>query len=78
MEFEILILNTELSTKKEDILKHGVREDIDLINEINKFKKELQSKNIEIFEQIKNILITEEGYYLAVYEFDINKIDEEE
>jgi hypothetical protein len=73
MEKEIVIIGTDLTAKKENVFK-ALKNDVDLINSINEFAIKLKNDNIEIFEQKDNILITEKGYYLAVYPENINPI----
>lgn len=71
MAKDTVIISTDLNAKKENVLK-AQKNDADLINAINEFAFELKKNNIEIFEQRDNILITENGYILAVYPEDIN------
>jgi len=65
----------ELSSKKENVFK-SLNNDINLINAINKFKDDLKRNNIEIFEEKDNILITENGYYLAIFPEAIKEVIE--
>jgi len=71
MEKPTVIISTELSSKRENVFK-AVNNDIDLVNAINLFKENLKNNNIEVWEQKDNILVTENGYYLAVYPENIN------
>jgi hypothetical protein len=73
MEKTTIIINTPLSSKKENVFK-GANNDIDLVNAIDTFKEKLKNNNIEVWEQKDNILVTENGYYLAVYPENINPI----
>lgn len=70
---DIYIIHAELSANKEDIYSAGLIDDEELITSINEYKKDLDEENVEIFKQDKNILITENGYYIAVYETDLSK-----
>ena len=62
----VVIIKNELKSKKENVFK-SLSNDLRLIDSINEFALKLKKDNIEIFEQEKNILITENGYYLAVF-----------
>jgi len=73
MEKSTIIISTDLSSKKENVFK-GANNDIDLVNAIDLFKEKLKNNNIEVWEQKDNILVTENGYYLAVYPEDINPV----
>lgn len=73
MNNDIIICCTKLSEKKEDVFS-ALKNDIVLINAINEYKNELKKNNIEIFQQESNILITEDGYYIAFYVKDIKSI----
>ena len=66
-----IIISTDLTAKKENVFK-ALKNDVDLINAINEYAFKLKNNNIEIWEQKDNILVTENGYYLAVYPEDIN------
>ena len=43
-----------------------------LIEDIDLYAKRLKSDNIEIFERHDNILVTEDGYILAVFANEIS------
>lgn len=58
-----------LSTEdKDEINKHHIWYDGRLKEAALKKSQELQSKDIETFKIVNNVLITEEGYYVALYE----------
>lgn len=66
------ICHTSLSEKREDVFKAANKDEL-LINFINDYKLSLIKKDIEIFEQVDNILITSEGYYIALKSEDLTK-----
>lgn len=70
---EIIILKSELKSKKENVFK-SLNNNLLLVNSINEFKIKLKNNGIEIFEQNENILITEDGYYLAVFKESIKSV----
>jgi len=61
---QIAIWCRDLSTDKDDILK-SLSNDINLINAIDRYKMNLGT--VKIIETNKNILTTENGYYIAIY-----------
>jgi len=63
----IIIVSTGLDSKYENVIK-SLSDDKYLIENINKYRKVLESDNIDIFKQENNILVTEKGYFLAIYE----------
>jgi len=69
------ILLTPLTSEKEYVFK-SLENDEYLISLINSHKEKLYERNIEIFHQENNILITEEGYYVAVYTKNLRSINE--
>ena len=71
MENSIIIISTDLSAKKENVFK-AANTDVDLVNAITSYKEELKNNNVEVWEQKDNIIVTEKGYYLAVYPENIN------
>jgi len=74
-EDTVIIVSTSIDKKQEDVFK-SLNDDQILIDAINEYKKMLSEDNIEIFKEKHNILITEKGYYLAIYVKDVNKIVE--
>lgn len=76
MKNDIVICCAKLSEKKEDVF-NALKNDTILINAINGYKSELKKNNIEIFQQENNILITEDGYYIAVYAKELKKVKEQ-
>ena len=73
MKEKIIILSCELKNKKDSILIEK-NDDPALIRAINEFSKALKKNNIEIWEQHDNIIIAEDGYYLAIYPDRIKEI----
>lgn len=73
---DILIVNTSISNKKEDVFK-ALKNDQILIDSINEYKDKLIDENVEIFHEKNNILITENGYFLAVFVGDVFPMEEE-
>lgn len=71
------IISFDIKNNKDEILKTA-QDDLQLIKAINSYKSKLTDQNIEIFHQEKNILITDDGYYCAVYEKDIKFLPIEE
>ena len=58
----VLKLSGALSIPKDEIMKMQNKDPL-LLQAIELYKKELFDENIEVFEEIDNILITEKGYY---------------
>ena len=71
----IIITSCELTTPKEDVFAMA-KNDQKLIDAITEFKKERASNNIETFEQKDNIIVTEEGYYCAFWDYELAHADE--
>ena len=68
-ENDIIILGCGLEIKEEIVFKN-VKDDSILIDAINKYESELDN-NIDVFNKKQNIIVTENGYFLAVYKKDI-------
>lgn len=66
----IVITHCPLQTDAEKVWKMA-KEDKILIDIIKKQSELKKNKGIETFEQRHNIIATEEGYYLAFYEKDL-------
>ncbi len=75
MKKTVIIVGAEISTNKDDVFE-SLNNNSDLIEGINQFAKDLKKNNIEIFKQQDNILVTEKGYYIAVFPEDIRKVEE--
>ena len=73
MKDKIIIVSCELKNAKDDILIEK-NDDPVLIRAINEFSNGLKKNNIEIWEQHDNIIIAEDGYYLAIYPDRIKEI----
>ena len=67
MEKVVLFYKAPLSNKYEDVEKALIDDPI-LNNEIKLRSQQLAKENIETFKIDKNILVTEKGYYIAIYE----------
>lgn len=67
MEKVVLFYKAPLSNKYEDVEKAMIDDPI-LNNEIKYRSKELAKENIETFKIEKNVIVTEKGYYIALYE----------
>lgn len=75
MEIDILIISCPLSIKKE-VVYSALKDDELLINEIIKFSDYKANNGVETFKQRLNMIVTEEGYYLAVYEDDVVEVED--
>lgn len=69
---QIYIVHCSLEVKRDDVFL-ALKDDKELLIAIENYVKKLNSENIEIFEKEKNILITENGYYCAIWENDIKE-----
>ena len=72
---EILIVSTGLDSKYDNVIK-SASDDKYLVENINKYRKMLETNNIDIFKQVDNVLVTENGYFLAIYADAVDKIIE--
>jgi hypothetical protein len=69
---DIVIFKTPIYINKYDIINFANRNDNKLINEIKLYKEYLKkNKNIETFYYQDNIIITEKGYYIALWRNDV-------
>lgn len=75
MRKTIVIVGAEITANKDDVFE-SLNNDVDLIEGINQFAKDLKKNNIEIFVQQDNILVTEKGYYIAVFPEDVKRVEE--
>lgn len=73
MKDKIIIISCELKHAKNHILVER-NDDPALIRAMNEFSKGLKKNNIEIWEQHDNIIIAEDGYYLAIYPDRIKEV----
>jgi hypothetical protein len=69
---KIVVTSWPLSVSKEESFKICQKNKI-LIDNIIKYSKELKEQNIETFDIIDNIIITEKGYFGAFFEEDLKK-----
>lgn len=69
---DIIIIKAPINIKKDDIIILAKNNDHKLIYEINLYKDKLKKENnIETFYYQDNIIITEKGYYIALWRNDI-------
>jgi len=73
-DVEVAIVNILLSESKETVF-NTVCDDEVLSMAIDSLLDDLYSKNIEVFFRDRNIVITENGYYVAVYPKDLIKVE---
>lgn len=71
----IIIVNLEISNRKD--VDKIISEDVFLVDAIVDFISILEDEDVEIYKVEKNILITEDGFYAAVYENSVNLKSEE-
>lgn len=64
---KIVIKHYLLKSDKDVVFKTAVKDD-KLIDFIEKKKEKLREENIETFNQVDNIIVTEIGYFVAVYD----------
>ena len=70
----LIILRFDLNTDREFIMSLR-NEDQSMGSNLKSFKNtELSSKNIEIYEEFNNILITSDGYYVCTNAEFLNKL----
>lgn len=67
---EISIVSAPLTIPKEEIYDCAVR-DHNLSDYICQFRKHLEKQGIEVYGRKENIIVTENGYYTAMYTDDI-------
>lgn len=73
MEKDIVIVSCDLTNSREDVFK-AFDDDSILTETILEYVRELKKHNIEIWEHSGNIIITEKGYYLAIFIENIKEI----
>lgn len=73
MEKRIVITHCPLETNKDEVFKMA-KEDKDLEDTIKEQSRIHSLKGIETFERVHNIIVTEDGYYCAFYEDDLNHV----
>ena len=76
MRKTVIIVGAEITANKDEVFA-ALNNNVDLIEGINQFAKDLKKNDIEIFVQQDNILVTEKGYYIAIFPEDIKKVVEE-
>lgn len=67
---EIAICHLPLSESKEEVLKM-IKNDPELEHSINEKKLTLEKQEIEIFYCLHNLIVTESGYYIALFTKDL-------
>lgn len=72
---DIYIVTCKLDYSFDIILKSSSN-DPQLVEKIILYSDELKKEGIEVFKQVNNILVAENGYYIAVFESDIEEIKE--
>jgi hypothetical protein len=73
---EVIIIKIGLEVAKDMIFLATKYSDDTLIQAMDSFINELKGKNVEIFLREKNIIITENGYYISVYPKDLVEVKE--
>ena len=67
----IVICQLPLSVKPEIAFK-GTAADSHLVRAIVDYRKDLEKQNIEVFKRVNNVIVTEQGYYIAFYQKDLD------
>jgi hypothetical protein len=73
---EVAIIKIGLEIKKEQVFLALQYSDDILIGAMDDFAAGILSNNVEIFHREKNIIITENGYYISVYPRDLTEVKE--
>ena len=69
METKIIVMTAKLNQPKDLVIKGAKLDEPNLTKITTDYSnKLLDEQNIETFEQINNILITEKGYYILFFE----------
>ena len=76
MNKQCVICICGLQNDKEKVLSASTK-DPDLIAFVTEYRKTLDRKKVEIFLQKDNILVAEDGYYIALYASEFKKIADE-
>ena len=58
-----------MDSKYENVIKAS-NDDKDLVAYINLYRKTLEDQGVKIFKQVNNNIVTENGYFLTVYNDD--------
>jgi hypothetical protein len=75
MENRIIICKSEIDTYVNTVFNEKtLRNDDVLIESILKFSNKIKENGGEIFKHEKNIIATNEGYFFAYYENELNVI----
>lgn len=69
-EVSVVIVSADLSSKLKNVLKSRSTNKM-LVETMDEYVEEFKKDNIEVFERYDNILVTEKGYYLSVFESDL-------
>lgn len=75
-DIAVVIVSAELASKLENVLKSR-SDDGMLVETMDEYVEKFKSENVEIFERYDNILVTERGYYIAVFESDLTPSNNE-
>ena len=73
---KICVLHVPISEKKEDVFKL-ISDNLHLTYAMDSFVKKLNASDIEIFHAEKNLIATEEGYYITYFQKDLTIKKEE-
>lgn len=72
----VVVVSADLSSKLENVLKSQSSDSV-LVETMDEYVEKFKNENIELFERYDNILVTEQGYYLSVFESDLKLLDDE-
>lgn len=73
----IVIASAEFTYSKEEILNTLSDNDEKLVEAATNYAKKLSQEKIDVWEQIGNILITEQGYMVALFGDDLEKVEKQ-
>lgn len=70
----IVISNLAITALKAEVMKFRHPEDRDLINRICEFSKEMERDNFDVWQRYDNIIVSEAGWYFAIYQDELAKV----
>lgn len=73
----IVITTLPIQCDREEVFKMA-QKDRPLINSICRYADKLRKESKEVFARKNNIIATESGYFLALYEDELHKLDTKE